>query len=122
MKKVLIALFALAILPGIAVAHDGGAPAGGPGGGGPAGRDGGFEGGALIVGSDGTVYVEKSTTSGTTTTHQLVAIRSTGTTAWTVTLSARSRVELSGTNLIEITDTTASGATSPSSSVTAIST
>ncbi len=54
---------------------------------------------------------------------EVVAIRSTGTTAFTATLPSGSRhVDLSGSNLLAVTDTTASGATSPTSEITAIST
>jgi hypothetical protein len=127
MKRLLIAVFAMTLVAGAAVANEGG-HGGGPGNG-PAdlGRDGGDHG--AIVGSDGTVYVVKAsstTTSGTTTvTRQVVAIRSTGTTAWTATLPAGARdLELSGPNLITVTEsaTTTGGITTVTSTLTAIST
>jgi hypothetical protein len=127
MKRLLIAVFAMTLVAGAAVANEG--HGGGPGPGNGAadlGRDGGEHG--AIVGSDGTVYVVKasSTTNGTTTvTRQVVAIRSTGTTAFTVTLPTGARdLELSGSNLLTVTEssTTGGGITTITSTITAIST
>ncbi|MCU1244611.1 MAG: hypothetical protein JWN02_521 [Acidobacteria bacterium] len=129
MKRLLIAVFAMTLVAGAAAANEGHGGGPGPGNNGPAdlGRDGGEHG--AIVGSDGTVYVVKATsttTNGSTTvTRQVVAIRSTGTTAWTVTLPAGARdLELSGSNLLTVTEssTTTGGITTATSTLTAIST
>jgi len=73
---------------------------GGPGGPGPG--DHGF-GGPAIIGSDGTVYVTKA--SATKGSVDVVAIRSTGATAWTATIAKGGRLSLSNGNLITVADT-----------------
>jgi hypothetical protein len=95
MKRVLIAMLALSLIGGAAFAHDGK----GQGGPGDHGSEGG---GALSVGSDGTVFVTKASSTSTTAAPNfiLAAIRSTGTTAWSVTISGRPDFTLSGNNLI----------------------
>jgi hypothetical protein len=114
MKKVIIAVIALLAVAtfGFANDHGGMPPTGG-------GHD---DGGHLLVASDGTIFVSKVTTSGTTTTRTVEAIRSTGTVAWTITLdNAHSELEVADGNLIAISDATASGATTPSTKLTAYS-
>lgn len=123
MKRAVIAVVAVMMVAGAAMANgDHGGP-GGPGGDhGPAF---GGPGGGAIIGSDGTIYITREAASSTSTSRvfEVVAIRSTGTTAFTATLpSGAGHVDLSGTNLLAVTDTTASGATSPTSLITAIST
>ena len=118
MKKTGIVVLALLMAATVAVANDHG---GGPGGPGP-GR--GIEGdGHLSVASDGTVIVTRAAASSTTATPvaEVVAIRS-GAIAWSATLpSPRTGVEISGAQVIEVTDTTASGASSPATTLTALS-
>jgi outer membrane protein assembly factor BamB len=124
-KRLLLSMLFVTMTAGLAFANGHGGPggAGGPGGGpGDFGREGG---GPLLVGSDGTVYIVRAAASSTAANpvEELVAIRSTGTTAFTVTLpSGAHGVELSGTNLLTVVNTTASGATSPTSQIVAIST
>lgn len=124
-KRAVIAVVAVMMLTSVAMANgEHGGSAGGPGG---PGEERGFggPGGGAIVGSDGTIYITREAASSTSGNRvfEVVAIRSTGTTAFTATLpSGASHVELSGTNLLAVTDTTASGATSPTSKITAIST
>lgn len=114
MKRALIltlALTMLAAVGGYAEGHGGDHGPGGPGGaqfGGPA-----------IIGSDGTVYVTKA--SATAGSIDIVAIRSTGTTAWTATVADRGRLELSGSNLLVSSETRNSDNTI-TSTITAIST
>jgi len=93
MKRVLILTMAmmLAAVGAFAQGHGGEKGPGGPGG------AQGF-GGPAIIGSDGTVYVTKaSATSGSI---DVVAIRSTGATAWTATIADRGRLLLSDGNLL----------------------
>ena len=121
-KRAVIAVVAVLMLASVAMANgDHGGP-GGPGGPGDFGLGGP---GGAIVGSDGTIYITREAASSTSTSRvfEIVAIRSTGTTAFTATLPSGARnAQLSGTNLLTVTDTTASGATSPTSQITAIST
>ncbi len=123
-KRAVITVVAVLMLASVALANgDHGGP-GGPGGPGPGDFGMGGPGGG-IVGSDGTIYITREASTSTSTSHvfEVVAIRSTGTTAFTATLPSGGRdVRLSGTNLLTVADTTASGATSPTSQITAIST
>ena len=96
MKRTLIITFALITLAAAgayANGHDHG-----PGGPGEAGF-----GGPAIIGSDGTVYVTKA--SSTTGSVDVVAIRSTGSVAWTATISDHGRLLLSDGNLLSASDT-----------------
>jgi len=118
MKKTGIAVLALLMVATFAVANEHGGP------GGPAGGPGhGIEGdGHLSVAADGTVIVRRAAASSTTANPvaEVVAIRN-GAIAWSVTLpSPRTEVELSGTQVIEVTDTTASGASTPTTGLTAL--
>jgi hypothetical protein len=102
MKRITTAVFAILLLASIANAQHGGGGMGmGPGGPGE-----GFGGGQVIVGSDGTVYLTRTTidTGTRTSTTQLIAVRSNGTTAWTVTLSNAGRLLLAGSNLISVNE------------------
>lgn len=116
MKKTLITTIAMLMLASLALANG----HGGPGGPGP----GDFGEGNLLVASDGTVFlthtvVDSATRTATTT---VTAIRPTGTTAWTATLANRdAHLVLSGSNLLSVTSTAASGET-VSSTITALST
>jgi hypothetical protein len=123
-KRALTAALALMMTAGLALANERGGPggAGGPGGG-PRGEEGPH--GNLTVGSDGTVYIVRAAATSTAATQvfEVVAIRSTGTTAFTTTLpSGAHGVELSGANLLAVTDTTVTGAATPTEKITAIST
>lgn len=84
----------------------------------------GFDGdGHLSVAADGTVIVTRAEASSTTATpvSEVVAIRN-GAIVWSATLpSPHSGVELSGTQVIVVTDTTATGATTPATTLTALS-
>jgi hypothetical protein len=100
-----------------AVANEhGGGPGGGPGR--------GFEGdGHLDVAADGTVIIIRAAASSTTANPvaEVVAIRN-GAIAWTSTLpSTRTDVEISGTQVLEVYDTTATGATTPTTTIRALS-
>jgi hypothetical protein len=116
MKKTITLALALMMAATLAVANEHGGP-GGPGG---PGR--GVEGdGHLSVAADGTVVVTRAAASSTTATPvaEVVAIRG-GAIVWSKTLaSPRSDVEISGAQVIEVTDTTASGASSPTTTLTA---
>ena len=119
MKKTGIAVLALLMVATFAVAneHGGGAgPAGGPGGHGEGG-------GYLDVAADGTVIITRAAASSTEANRvaELVAIRN-GAIAWTKTLpSPRTDTEISGTQVIEVIDSTATGATTPTTTLTALS-
>jgi hypothetical protein len=120
MKKTGIAVLALLMIATFAVANE----HGGPGGPGPAGGPGrGIEGdGHLNVAADGTVIVRRAAASSTTATPvaEIIAIRN-GAIAWSATLpSPRTEVEVSGVQVIEVTDTTASGASTPTTGLTAL--
>lgn len=118
MKKTGIAVLALLMIATFAVANDHGGP-GGPGG--PGGR--GFEGdGHLNVAADGTVIVRRAAASSTSANPvaEIIAIRN-GAIAWSSTLpSPRTEVEISGAQVIEVTDATASGASTPTTGLTAL--
>jgi hypothetical protein len=116
MKKTGIAVFALLMIATFAVADGHGGP-GGPGGRGPEG------GGYLEVASDGTVIITRAAASSTAAAPvaEVVAIRN-GAIAWTSTLpSLRTDTEISGTQLLEAYDTTATGATTPATTIRALS-
>lgn len=121
MKKKIIVVLALMMAATMAVANDHGAPPAGPGGPGGPGR--GVEGdGHLSVATDGTVVVVRAAASSTTANPvaEVIAIRG-GAIAWSATLaSPHSDVEISGSQVIEVTDTTASGASSPTTTLTAL--
>jgi hypothetical protein len=114
MKRTLITTIALLMLASMAMAQNHG---------GPSLADLGTGGGNAIVGSDATIYLTKtvfdnSTRSATTT---VTAIRSTGTTAWTATLTdSRGNLVLSGPNLLSVTATRSAGTVT--TTLTAIST
>jgi outer membrane protein assembly factor BamB len=115
MKKTAIAVMALMMAATFAVANDHGGP--GPG----AGYEG--DGGYLDVASDGTVIITRATAASTRTNPaaELVAIRN-GAIAWTAALpSPRTQTEISGSQVIEVIDSTATGATTPSTTLTAFS-
>jgi hypothetical protein len=123
MKKAAIAVMSFLMIATLAVADGHGGPGGqgGPGGAGLPGHDGG---GRLNVAADGTVIVVRATAASTASNPaaEIVAIRN-GAVAWTAALpSVRTDVEISGAEVIEITDTTASGATTPTTKLTALST
>jgi hypothetical protein len=121
MKKFLVLASILMMFAAVASAQHGpmgSGPAMGPGhdGGGPEGP-----GGGAIVGSDGTIYITRANATSTTAV-DLLAVRSTGTVAWTTTLPTGSgHVELSGTNLIAASRTKATDGT-VTSTLTTIST
>lgn len=121
MKKFLVVATILMTFAAVANAQHGpmgGGPAGGPGhdffgSGGP--------GGGAIVGSDGTIYITRANATSTIAV-DLLAVRSTGTVAWTTTLpTGAGHVELSGTNLIAGSRAKATDGTL-TSTLTAIST
>lgn len=117
MKKTFLTTVAMLMVASLALANGG---HGGPGG--PFGPD--FGGGDLLVASDGTVFLTRTVvdTGTNTATTTVTAIRPTGVTAWTATLSNREgRLVLSGSNLLSVTSTTASDGT-VSSTITALST
>jgi hypothetical protein len=126
MKKTGMAVLALLMAATFAAAND--HPGGpGPGAGGPPaahGPEGDGGGGYLDVASDGTVVVRREAASSTNTNRvaELVAIRN-GAIAWTATLpSPRTETEISGAQVIQVIDSTASGATTPATTLTALST
>src|SRR5438067_2948976 len=118
MKKTGIAVLALLMIATFAVANDHGAPGpGGPGGHGPGG------GGYFDVADDGTVIITRAAASSTAASPvaEVVAIRN-GAIAWTSTLpSVHTEVEPSGTQVLEAYDTTATGATTPTTTIKALS-
>lgn len=117
-KRAVTAVVAVMLLTGVALANGNAEPS----------ADGLFAFGGLggaIVGSDGSLYLTREASSSTRSNRvfEVVAIRSTGTTAFTTALpSGADHVELSGSNLLAVTDTTASRGASPTSAITAIST
>jgi hypothetical protein len=120
MKKTGIAVLALLMVATFAVANEHG---GGPGPAAGVGHGPEGEGGYLDVAADGTVIVRRAAASstGTTPVAELVAIRN-GAVAWTATLpSPRTGTEISGTQVIEVIDSTATGATTPTTTLTALS-
>ena len=106
MKRVLITTFALMLLASIASANGGGHGGQGEG-------DFGRDGGGAIVGSDGTLYITRTTSdSGTNTaTTTVTAVRSTGTVAWTATVNTRGKLTLSDGNLISAVEARATDGT-----------
>jgi hypothetical protein len=117
MKKTGIAVLALLMAATFAIADDHGGPVG-PGGPGPDGP-----GGGLSVAADGTVIITRAAASSTRTTPvaEIVAVRN-GAIAWTSTLpSPRTDIELSDSQVIEVFDGTAKGATTPTTTLTALS-
>jgi hypothetical protein len=121
MKKTSIVVLALLMVATFAIANDHGGPSEMAGPGGPGH---GIEGdGHLSVAADGTVVITRAAASSTTANPvaEVIAIRN-GAIAWSATLpSPRTNVELSGTQVIEVTDTTASGASAPTTGLTALS-
>jgi hypothetical protein len=121
MKKTITVVLAMMMVATLAIANDHGMPAG-PGGPGGPGR--GIEGdGHISVAADGTVVIKRAAASSTTANPvaDVVAIRN-GAIAWSATLpSPRADVELSGAQVIEVTDTTASAASTPTTTLTALS-
>jgi hypothetical protein len=122
MKKTGIAVLALLMTATLAVANDhGGPPPGAMGGPGEHGPE--IDGGYLNVAPDGTVIVARRAASSTEAAPvaELVAIRN-GAIVWTSTLpSPRTDFELSDATVIEIVDSTATGATTPSTTLKALS-
>lgn len=116
MKKTLIAVLALLMAATLALADDRGVPSGT--------LEPGIEGdGRLNVASDGTVVITRAAASSTRSkpVAEVVAIRN-GAIAWSATLpSPRTDVELSDSQVIEVTDSTSSGASAPTTSLTALS-
>jgi hypothetical protein len=119
MKKTGIAVLALLMTATLAVANDHGGPGGSANGFGGRGIE---ADGHLNVAADGTVIVRRAAASSTTANPvaEIIAIRN-GAIAWSATLaSPRTEVELSGAQVIEVTDTTASGASTPTTGLTAL--
>src|SRR5262245_32346352 len=108
MKKISVVFAALLLVAAMASAQHPGPPPGGDRGPGPGGP-----GGGAIVGSDGTIYLSSVTvdTTANTATHKITAVRSTGTVAWTATLSSPGHVVLSDGNLIVESESRASDGT-----------
>ena len=116
MKKTAIAVMALMMAATFAVAND---HPGGPGAG--AGYEG--DGGYLDVASDGTVIITRATAASTRTNPaaELVAIRN-GAIAWTAALpSPRTETEISGPQVIEVSEPAPSSGATPSTTLTALS-
>src|SRR5262245_43325773 len=103
MKRVSVVFLAIMMAATIASAQHGGGPGRGP--------EGGEPGGGAIVGSDGTISLSNGTT--------ITAVRSTGTVAWTATVSGHAI--LSDGNLIVESATRNSDGT-VTTTLTAIST
>lgn len=116
MKKTVTVALALMMAATLAVANDRGGP------GGPGGPGHGVEGdGHLSVAADGTVVVTRAAASSTTANPvaEVVAIRN-GAIAWSATLpSPRTDIEISGAQAIEVYDSTASGASTPTTGLLA---
>lgn len=115
MKKTGIAVLALLMAATLAIADGHGGP-GGPGG--------GFEGpgGALSVAPDGTVIITRAAANSThaAPVAEVVAVRN-GAIAWTSTLpSVRTEVQLSDSQVLEVYDSTATGATTPTTTLKAL--
>jgi hypothetical protein len=118
MKKTAIAVLALLMAATFAVADN---HPGGPGPGAPAGYDGG--GGYLDVASDGTVIITRAAASSThaNPVAELVAIRN-GAIAWTATLlSPRTQTEISGAQVIEVSEPAPAAGATPATTLTALS-
>jgi len=120
MKKTGIAVLVLLMAATFAIADDHGGP-GGPGPGGPGGPEG--PGSAISVAPDGTVIITRAAANSThaAPVAEIVAVRN-GAIAWTSTLpSPRTDVELSDSQVVEVFDATATGATTPSTGLKALS-
>lgn len=116
MKKTGILVLALLMTVTLAVADQHGGPEQGGPGRGPE------DGGHLSVAADGTVIVTRAAASSTSTNRvsEVVAIRN-GAIVWSATLpSPRTEVEISGSQVIEVIESTASGVTTPSTTLTAL--
>jgi outer membrane protein assembly factor BamB len=102
MKRTLITTLAFLMIATIAAANGGEHAS-------PGGNDFGRAGADAIVGSDGTVFITRTVvdTGTRTATTTVTAIRPTGTTAWTITLSTHGNLRLSGSNLISLSETRA---------------
>ena len=120
MKRVSVVFLAVFFIAAMASAQHGGpGPMEGHGPGGPGGPHG--PGGGAIVGSDGTIYISTVTEANNTATEKITAVRSTGTVAWTATLSTPGHAVLSDGNLIVESGSRASDGT-VTTTLTAIST
>lgn len=110
MKRILIAALVMTLTAGAALANGGGGR--GPGGPGGPGEEGGVRGGNTIVAADGTLFVTRRVvdTATNTSTTQLLAITTSGATAWTVTLTNNEHFRLSGSNLLSVTSSTTDSA------------
>jgi hypothetical protein len=106
MKRISVALLALLMTASLAYARGGG----NQGGGGNPGND-GPGGGHLIVAADGTVLVTRTVTDSATDTHTttLTAITPSGNQAWSVTLTDRGRIVLSGSNILSVSEGATAG-------------
>ncbi|MGZ8830869.1 MAG: hypothetical protein ACXW2Q_10900 [Thermoanaerobaculia bacterium] len=115
MKRTLITTLAFLMIATIAAANGGGH-------GGPGDNDFGRGGANTIVGSDGTIFITRTVvdTGTRTATTTVTAIRPAGTTAWTITVTSRGNLLLSGSNLISLSETRADGVVT--STLTAYST
>ena len=121
MKRILIATLAMLLTTSAALANGGGGR--GPGGPGRGPDDGGIPGGGnAIVAADGTLFVTRRVvdTATNTSTTQLVAITTAGSTAWSVTLTDNGHFRLSGSNLLSVSSSSTD--TAVTSTVTARST
>ncbi len=119
MKKTGIAVLALLMAATFAVANEHGGGPGCPGGHGPEG-----DGGRISVAADGTVIITRAAASSTAAAPvaEIAAIRN-GAVVWTSTLpSVHTDIELSGAQVIEVYDTTATGATTPTTTLKALAT
>lgn len=117
MKKVFAVFFAVSMLAAVALANEGH-------GGGPIGPGAAFAGpeGGLTVGSDGTVYLTSTTVANNVATTTIKAVRSTGTVAWTATITGRGHFTLSGSNLLTVSEPAPASGETVTSTITAIST
>lgn len=114
MKKAAVVFFAVSMIAAAAFAEGHG---GGPGG--PGGLVVGPEGG-LTVGSDGSVYITSVSVTNNVATTTIKAVRSTGTVAWTASITGHPHITLSGSNILTLSDATSDGTIT--STITAIST
>ncbi len=107
MKRILTATLVLLLTAGVALAGPGGGGRG-PGGPGPDGPGGGN----AIVLADGTLIDTRRVvdTATDTSTTQLVALTTAGSTAWTVTLTDGGHFTLSGGNLLSVDSSAADSA------------
>lgn len=121
MKKAVIAVVAVLMFATFALADDHGHGPGGPGG---PGDHGGFGGGRLEIAADGTVILTRAAAGSTASNpaYEIVAVRN-GAIVWTKALSSgRTEIEISGSQVILVTDSTPTGATTPQTTLTALST